>query len=141
MIVWGSGGDVVRIQHAGDRECRACQQVCSFRLVLRYEFFHVYGLFGRVTNRNFLIVCERCRNAWPIPDDEVPDAELLYRKAVPFSRRWGCLIFLILLLVGAPILMGFFVWDVERSRQEREQKEQQELQERQERLRKLGVTK
>ena len=105
IIIWGSGGDVVRLGEAGSRECPACRQDCPFSLVLRYSYGHLYYLFGMVTKGQFLVVCENCGNGWEVPADEVTDAKVLAKNAIPFMRRWGCLVLLVLGIVGFTLLM------------------------------------
>lgn len=113
MLLWGTGSELVWVGDAGARSCPACQQVCPFRLVLRYGYIHLYFHFGMVTHREFLVVCERCENSFAIGRDEIPDAKLLERDLVPFLHRWGCVVFPLACFAAWLLVCGLvlsFLW-------------------------------
>lgn len=123
MIFWGSGSEVLRIRDAGSRECPVCRKVCPFWINLRYEYLHVYYLFGIATKRVFLLVCERCGNAWQAPAEEIADGKSVARKAIPFLHRWGCLIFLLSALSAATVFFGIVLWRAEQAHQQRQEQQ------------------
>ena len=105
--VWVGGGFArVPIGEYGTRACPACRQDCAFTLILEYCYIHLYFIFGMVTRRKFLEVCKCCGNAWPVPRGEIPSMRLVERKLVPFMRRWGLLILLLLIIAGLGALIG-----------------------------------
>jgi hypothetical protein len=115
FIFWGSGVDQVQLGEAGTRPCRACRQGRPFLLLLEYGYLHLYEVFGLVTWRRFLLVCQHCGNSWKAEPDEVPDAKHLARTTIPFFRRWGCLIFLLLAVIGFAIFAALLEWNYRRA--------------------------
>ena len=104
IFTWGSGTDLVWLREAGVHECKACLRDCHFDLVLRYDFVHVYSLFWLITKRQLLRLCNRCDNTWKVTTDEVADAKQLLKTPLPFLRRWGCLVFLLLVVAVFAII-------------------------------------
>ena len=64
------------------------------------------GDIGDAFGRN---VCECCGNAWTVRADEIPDAKELLRTSVPYFRRWGCLIFVLLVLAAIASSLGILI--------------------------------
>jgi hypothetical protein len=123
FLIWGRGREVVPIRDAGTRICRVCREDRRVGLLLRYDYAHFFFVFGLVTRKRFLLACQQCGNSWVIPTVEVPDAKAVARKAVPFLRRWGLLLFLLVGgLISSTVIYLFFEGVEERF--QRRQKEQ-----------------
>jgi hypothetical protein len=96
VFIWGSTRVLVQIGSAGERMCRACQQSCMFHHVLQYDYAHFYHIFGLVIRKRFREVCERCGNSWVVPETEISNAKSVAKTVIPFMRRRGLILFLLI---------------------------------------------
>ena len=101
MIIWGSGSDAVGLGYTETHPCATCEKDRPFNLLLQYRYFHLYWLFGMVTEKKYLLVCEVCRRGWELEKEKV--GPVLQEVRIPFMRRYG-------LAVLALIVVLFFWW-------------------------------
>jgi len=108
MIIFGQISEHLRLGPTNSRACPACRQEQPFSLLLEYDYAHLYYLFGFVTRRRFRVACDRCGNVWKASEKEIAEARPLARGAVPFLHRWGCLVFIVLVIaaVATAIALG-----------------------------------
>ena len=97
MIIFGSGGDVVPLGQTETRYCPVCERERTFSLVLHYRFSHVYYLFGMVEKRQYFEVCDVCNRGEKLDRKEIE--RQLGRVPIPFMRRFGCLVAILLLVL------------------------------------------
>jgi len=87
MIIWGSGGDVVNLGQVETRRCDTCERDRPVNLILRYRYAHLYYLFGWVTEKKYLFLCDICSRGWKLDGKKI-EANL-QRVPIPFLRRFG----------------------------------------------------
>jgi hypothetical protein len=104
MIIFGSGGDLVRVQSEGKQECSYCGCKQRFSLLLRYEFTHAYFIFAFVTSRRYFVTCDECQRGYEV--DRAETEPTLERIPIPFLRRYGCLLGLALVMILTLIIYG-----------------------------------
>jgi hypothetical protein len=104
MIVWGNGGDLVDLAHEQVQACATCGQNRPFKVFLKYRYFHLYWVFGAITERNHLQLCDICRRGTEIPKEQL---SLFNVQAIqlPFMRRFG-------LLALAGLIAAFVGWSI-----------------------------
>ena len=51
MIVWGSGGDAIKLGVLETRRCDTCEKERPFDLTLQYRYWALYWIFGMVTKK------------------------------------------------------------------------------------------
>jgi hypothetical protein len=90
MIVWGSGGDVINLGEVETRRCDTCERDRPFNLTLRYRYAHLYYLFGWVTEKKYLFICDICNRGWELDTQKI-EANLK-SVPIPFVRRYGGLV-------------------------------------------------
>jgi hypothetical protein len=83
------------------QECEKCNQVQPFRLRLVYRYEYLYVVFGNVRRQSYLLVCEVCGSAWRIPAKIAWKLARLERHPIPFMRRFGCLLLLLVIITLA----------------------------------------
>jgi hypothetical protein len=87
MIIWGRGGDNKDLGQVGTRQCPICQTERPFKLFLQYRFAHLYYIFGWVTQKKYMIVCDVCRRGRELAAKEVEGK--LEKNPIPFMKRYG----------------------------------------------------
>jgi hypothetical protein len=105
IVVWGSQS--IR-QDLGFKEatgCDFCGQEAPFHLILDYSYSHLYWIFGRVTEKKYTLVCQRCHSALPLDAGAVE--QRLGGVPIPFMQRFGCLV--LFLVCIAPALIALIV--------------------------------
>jgi hypothetical protein len=104
MIVWGWGRRNVELGAAGTGACAACQKEQPFKLLLSYQFFRLYWLFGMVTSKQYLRLCTVCGKGQKVEAQQVePNFKPL---PIPFMQRYGLLTFgAVVLVVVAMVAM------------------------------------
>jgi hypothetical protein len=60
MIVYGWGRKSVPLVGIGNTSCSKCGEVRPFRLLLSYNYMHLYWIFGAVLRRRYLVACSVC---------------------------------------------------------------------------------
>ena len=60
MIVSGFRSGAVHLGQVESRYCTLCQQAVAFHLTLLYSYFHLYWLFGVVTEKKYWLLCPAC---------------------------------------------------------------------------------
>src|SRR4051794_3393570 len=106
MIVWGSGSDLIALEHGEMQPCTTCGQSRMFKNFLQYKYFHLYWVFGAVTERKYLQLCDICRRGTQIPKDHLSLFNL-QAVPIPLMRRFGLLIFAG--LIGAIALWSVYL--------------------------------
>ncbi|MBB5864580.1 hypothetical protein [Xanthomonas sp. 3058] len=104
MIIWGSGGDVIPLGAANTANCSQCGQERSFRNVLHYRYAHLWYLFGWVTKKRYLRVCDGCNHTTQL-DTKTFEATL-GTSPIPAYRRFGGLV--LLCLIAALVAFGAY---------------------------------
>lgn len=102
MLVFGSAGDSVDLGCQGIKDCPVCGRHESFRLRLEYTYHHLWFIFGKVSAKRYLLYCEGCGNGTSIPGSNIE--RRLGKMPIPFMRRHGWIVFLILLGMGVVYL-------------------------------------
>lgn len=97
-IVWGSGSDLVPLQHFV-HNCVECGSIRPFTLWLRYEYWGIYYVFNRVTRRQYLLLCDSCRHGWEVDSSQV--SSFIESDPIPFMRKYGLVMF--------PLFVGLLV--------------------------------
>lgn len=97
MIIWGIADAAVNLGRAETNKCLTCQQTRSFSLLLQYEYFHVFWLFGLVTKKKYFLACDACQRGWELDKKKV-EARLT-GSAIPFMRRFGLLLLPVLFVL------------------------------------------
>lgn len=87
MIIWGSGGNVVNLGQVEPRRCETCERDRPFNLILRYRYAHLYYLFGWVTEKKYLFLCDICSRGWELDDKKIEAT--LQKVPIPFLHRFG----------------------------------------------------
>ncbi|PPV08572.1 hypothetical protein XbrCFBP1976_02145 [Xanthomonas bromi] len=99
MIIRGSGGDLIALGAADNAHCDQCAQQRSFRNVLHYRYAHLWYLFGWVTKKRYLRVCDGCNHTTVL---ETKTFEASRGKPpIPAYRRFGGMVLLGLIAVVA----------------------------------------
>jgi len=69
---------------------------------LQYEYDHVYYVFGLLRSRKYLLLCDVCSRGETLDRSEFERA--LERVPVPFMHRFGCVVFVGLVLLLALVM-------------------------------------
>jgi hypothetical protein len=107
MIVWGNGQGLVDLAHEQVQACANCGQNRPFKAFLKYRYFHLYWVFGAITERKYLQLCNICSRGTEIPKEQLALFNL-QAPPLPFMRRFGLLAFggVIAAVVGWSIYIG-----------------------------------
>lgn len=90
MIIWGSRGDVINLGQGGTQHCEVCERERPFHYLLQYRYFHLYWVFGMVTQKQYLLLCDICNRGWKLNSGEV-EKRLGKALPIPFMQRFGLL--------------------------------------------------
>ncbi|MBI2956853.1 MAG: hypothetical protein HYY26_06045 [Acidobacteria bacterium] len=101
IVVWGSGGNAINLGAVESRRCPFCREDLPFNLFLQYRYWGLYWIFNLVTEKNYLLLCDRCGKGWELEKDKVQAA--LTGDPIPFMHRYG-----LLLLVGMIVAVIVF---------------------------------
>src|SRR5437870_8562863 len=89
MIVWGWGGDVLKVGVLGTRRCETCEKDRPFNAMLRYRYWGLYWVFNFVTKKQYVLACDVCGRGWEV---EASKIERHFKSVpIPFTRRYGFL--------------------------------------------------
>jgi len=91
MIIWSTGGDLINLGGQQAKPCATCGQERQFSLLLQYRFFALYYLFGVVTQKKYLLLCNICSRGWEMDDAKALEAQLT-KSPIPFMKRYGLLV-------------------------------------------------
>lgn len=97
MIIWGSGGDNVDLGEVDTRHCETCGQDRPFHVMLHYEYWGLYYIFNLVSSKEYMLVCEVCQRGWQLDGKEIES--MVESNPIPFMRRFGCLILVVLFVL------------------------------------------
>ena len=89
-------GGLVDLGGAQTRRCEICNQIRQFQNFLSYRYWALYGVFGFVTERHYLVACEICGRGQEI-EKRAAEAEF-DRDPIPFMQRFGLLVLLAVLI-------------------------------------------
>lgn len=103
MIIWGTRGKTVNLGNAGTKHCEVCEKERQFNYLLQYRYFHLYYLFGVITQKEYLLLCDICNRGWKLDTKEVEQG-LGKNVPIPFMHRYG--LFLLFGSIGALIVSG-----------------------------------
>lgn len=98
MLIWGSRGGVVDLEHAKNDYCPVCERERPFHYLLYYRYFHLYWFFGAITHQELMLLCEVCNRGHKLNSAEAK--QQIGRIQIPFMRQYG----LLLLGVGVAAL-------------------------------------
>ncbi len=113
FVIWGNRGDVHQISDSQVAQCPICKHG-TYSFWLAYRWFHLYWLFGMITQRQYHAVCDRCQHSVEV-DREIIPQEFLDDERLPFFRRWGliglggslaCIVFAVVGLAGFSAATG-----------------------------------
>jgi|SRR5579859_3574871 len=105
MIIWGTGKDNVVMRHEESRDCPVCGGTRNFRLLLTYEYFHLYWIFALSHSKKYMWQCTNCQNGIILPKGERPAMMDAEQPNLPFMRRFGLAVF-------GLIIVGIFAYAV-----------------------------
>ncbi|EKS70347.1 MULTISPECIES: hypothetical protein [unclassified Caballeronia] len=94
MLIFGSRGKAQGLGQMATQHCQTCERERSFSLGITYRYFHLYFLFGAVTDKRYSIACDVCHRGWELESKEVESQ--LKTNPIPFMFRYG-----IAMLIGA----------------------------------------
>jgi hypothetical protein len=95
MIFYGWGKKSVPLVEAGTICCSKCGEDRPFRLLLRYNYMHLYWIFGLVLRRRYMVACSKCSQGfWIDKEDALQAAAQRRGNPIPFMQRWGLAVFL-----------------------------------------------
>jgi hypothetical protein len=104
MIIWGSGGKSIELGQSEVRRCSTCEKDRPFKVFLNYRYSHLYYIFGWITQKKYLLVCDVCHRGWEL-DAKKFEAERP-KPPIPFTHRYGWTIPVGIAAVG--ILLAVF---------------------------------
>ena len=87
MLVWGHRSESVDLGSTGIHNCPVCERERSFRLLLHYNWSHMYWVFGQVSAKTYHIACEICHRGWEADSQEIE--QQIGHNPIPFMRRKG----------------------------------------------------
>ena len=97
IILFSSADEQLYLGEAGVRGCNLCRKPHGFQFILAYTYFHLWYLFGIVTKREYLLICNGCNNTTAIAK---PDATAQFSTAqIPFMRRFGLMGLAVVILI------------------------------------------
>jgi hypothetical protein len=103
MIIFGAKPDRIQLGDAGTQVCPICRETTEHSYVLGYRYFHLYYIFGVVTERRYACLCRRCNNGAAVERKDLP-SQFAHTDPIPFLRRYGLLVGPAIGLVGAFLL-------------------------------------
>lgn len=99
MIFFGWRTHLLRLNRTEVHNCQICGQQRPFYLMLRYNRWHLYWLFGMVVSKQYMMLCDVCGQGWKL---EAQAEERFFSKSpIPFMHRFG-----LLSLATTTLLMG-----------------------------------
>ena len=102
-MVIGWRTKLVNLPKAEFYRCHNCAQDQSFHIVLQYTYWHLYWLFGVVTRKRYMMLCDICRRGWDLEANKVEP--FLDEPIIPFMNRYGlAALFLASLVVGLVLM-------------------------------------
>jgi hypothetical protein len=106
MIVFGTRGDKVLMEHSSARQCPVCERERPFSIWLQYEYDHVWYVFGYLRWRKYFLLCDICNRGQKLDRREYE--QTIGKVPIPFMRRYGCLLLPLLpvLLLGVGVLVA-----------------------------------
>ena len=103
MLYPSAGSAEVELGPVHPQDCEVCGREQPFRLVLTYRYERLFGVFGNVRGRSYLLICDVCGTAWGVPAAAALKLARLRRDPIPFLHRFGCLLLFVALLVLAVV--------------------------------------
>jgi hypothetical protein len=91
MLILGSDWDTAPLALSETRVCDTCAALRTFSARLVYRYTHVFWILGRVRERRFEWTCDGCGAA--IEGDAQQIEGRLSTMPIPFTRRWGWLVY------------------------------------------------
>jgi hypothetical protein len=103
FVVYGSGSNTVEVPVSASYHCAACSSVTAQRLLLNYEFIHLFVWFRDVNKQRYLTACTRCGAVRELMPEEAKVArDSVKSNPIPLRDRYGGV--KLILLVGGFIL-------------------------------------
>ncbi len=78
--------------------CANCGQERPFHLVLQYEVYSLYSVFGVVWGKNYFLDCSVCGDGKALNRKKV-EAKFGKVRGIPFMEQYGFLVGIALMLV------------------------------------------
>ncbi len=91
MIIWGTRANVVHLGQDGIKPCPVCEKERKFNYILQYRYFHLYWLFGMVTHKEYLLLCEICNRGSKL-DTATIEQQFSKSLPIPFMQQFGLVI-------------------------------------------------
>ncbi len=86
-MIFGSGGDVVKVGESHVENCPVCGQNRSHQLTVAYRYYHIMFLFGFVFEKQCIDACLICSRGPTVPFQEAVRA--FGRNPIPLRHRQG----------------------------------------------------
>jgi len=109
LWIWGSNSKEVDLGFVESKVCANCEKTRPFKLILQYCYSHFFFIFGWLTSKKYLLLCEECQHGESVDSNQIEAT--LDRHPIPFMRRYGWT-FLFAYLVGL-LLFAIFFWKPE----------------------------
>ena len=104
MLIWGSRPVTKDLGEFANRYCEVCGRKGSARLFLKYKAHHFWFIYGAISEKKYLILCELCNQGW---EPNPKNIEKRFSKhPIPFMRRNGCLV----LILGTILFLILLFW-------------------------------
>ena len=101
MIFWGSRTETINLGNVETKQCCTCEKERPFNLVLNYNWSHIYWLFGSVSKKNYLLLCDICSRGVHLDTKQVESS--LNKSPIPFMRKHGASLFF-----GSLVILGIY---------------------------------
>jgi hypothetical protein len=90
FLVYGHGSGTVEVPAGAEYSCAVCKSVTSHRLLVNYEFIHLFVWFKDVRKRTLLRRCARCGATNSLTPDEAKLAgKSIGTDPIPLRDRYG----------------------------------------------------
>ncbi|RUL75340.1 DUF3149 domain-containing protein [Dyella choica] len=103
MIIWGTRGKNAALHVVEHRDCKTCEKNQPFRLMLQYQYSHLYYVFRWVTKKQYFLACDICKRGWTLDAKKV-EADFKQKQKphpIPFGDRYGWAALLVIVaLIG-----------------------------------------
>jgi uncharacterized membrane protein HdeD (DUF308 family) len=103
FLIWGSRGAVVDLGQVQTALCPVCERERSFHLIVQYRYFHLYFIFGAITQKVYWLACAVCHRGTTL--SAATAEQHLSKNPIPFMHRSG----LLALVGGAVMLIGTMI--------------------------------
>ncbi|MBC8393271.1 MAG: hypothetical protein H8E17_11985 [Deltaproteobacteria bacterium] len=104
MLIWGSRPVTKNLGEVVKRYCEVCGKKGTARLYLKYKEQHFWFIYGAISEKRYLILCDLCKQGWVANPKTIE--KRFDKHPIPFMRRNGCLI----LILGTILCFILLFW-------------------------------